>query len=265
MQARPQPGYQPLRVSWGATLHADASKNIGHSIYTTGIYDLAVSETLVRLLDPGVTALDAGANIGYMSVLLAVAGAGRVWAFEPHPELFPILTRNASAWPTIQPQATALGATSGTAQLALPNDFTTNDGLARIVEAGGAEPTVSVPITTLDAVLGTTAARVLKVDVEGHELAVLHGAAEALRAQRITHIVYEDHVGPTSAVTAHLRDLGYTIFALGWTLTGVRLVPAEHGRAAAEYEAPNYLATLEPADAQRRCAPRGWRVLRRLG
>ena len=55
---------------------ADSTKTIGQSIRTTGLYDLAVSEVLARLIDPGDTVVDAGANVGYMTVL-AAAAAGR--------------------------------------------------------------------------------------------------------------------------------------------------------------------------------------------
>ncbi len=47
-----------------------------------------MSEVLARLIDPGDTVVDAGANVGYMTVLAAAAAGptGRVVAFEPHPE-----------------------------------------------------------------------------------------------------------------------------------------------------------------------------------
>ena len=58
--------------------------------------DLAVSEALWRLLDPGALALDVGANIGFMTNLMAWRSGpcGRVLAFEPHPEVFRSLAEN---------------------------------------------------------------------------------------------------------------------------------------------------------------------------
>jgi hypothetical protein len=41
-----------------------------------------------------------------------------------------------------------------------------------------------VPITTLDAALGPSGVHGIKIDVEGHELAVLQGAAVLLRRER---------------------------------------------------------------------------------
>jgi FkbM family methyltransferase len=271
---RPAPeGIQPLAVAWGATVLADPSKHVGMSIHTTGIYDLAVSEVLIRLVDAGDTVVDAGANVGYMTVLGArLAGpSGQVHAFEPHPALFEVLTRNAGeaqragqASPVSLHDA-ALGARTGRAELVVPDGFEHNDGLARIrgVE-GGSEPSIDVRMTTIDEALGTTPIGVLKLDVEGLEHEVLTGASGALRAQSIRHVVFEDHDGPGSAVMTLLESAGYRLYAIGWSVGGLRIGDVRGVRLASVYEAPSYLATRDPAEVERRCSARGWRALRRL-
>src|SRR5688572_15513819 len=75
---RPTSSYRPLEVAWGARLLALDDEHIGRCLGTTGIYDLAVSEVLFRLIRRGDFVVDAGANIGYMSVLAATAGANVV-------------------------------------------------------------------------------------------------------------------------------------------------------------------------------------------
>ena len=72
---RPTSAYRRLTVAWGEQLLALDDEHIGRCLGTTGIYDLAVSELLFRLIHPGDLVVDAGANIGYMSVLAATAGA----------------------------------------------------------------------------------------------------------------------------------------------------------------------------------------------
>ena len=77
----PRSGYTPLPVAWGISVIADPAKMIGRSLFTTGIYDLAVSEVLARLIEPGDTVVDAGANVGYMTLLAGVAaGSSRTRA-----------------------------------------------------------------------------------------------------------------------------------------------------------------------------------------
>ena len=98
----PRAGYTEMRIAWGMSILADARKTIGRSIRTTGIYDLAVSEILARVVRPGDTVVDAGANVGYMTLLTAIAAgpSGKVMAWEPHPELFGVLKRNVSSLST---------------------------------------------------------------------------------------------------------------------------------------------------------------------
>ena len=125
----PAAGFAPLTTSWGARVIADPTRAIGRSIVTTGVFDLAVSELLARLIAPGDTVVDAGANVGYMTVLAATAaGRGRVIAFEPHPDLFPVLRQNAEYAARfgcrVEPRQAALSDAPGTAALRVPSIFT---------------------------------------------------------------------------------------------------------------------------------------------
>ncbi|HLG54686.1 MAG TPA: FkbM family methyltransferase [Vicinamibacterales bacterium] len=265
----PSPGYTSLPVAWGAFVIADPAKMIGKSIFTTGVYDLSVSEILARLIEPGDTVVDAGANVGYMTMLAGIAAGptGQVVSWEPHPELFSVLQQNVTTLRRIQGTAeidirnAALGQTSGSAELVLPAHMESNDGLAYIGERSGSATSVTVALETIDGVIGTTPIAVMKLDVEGTELAVLTGARQALDAGRIRHIVFEDHVGAGSDVTQLLAACGYRIFSIGWSVRGLQLSERPGERLAAEYEAPNYVASLAPDDLLQRCSAPGWSTL----
>ena len=58
----------------------------------------------MRLADRGDTAIDVGANIGYMSLVfaLSVGPQGRVFSFEPCPAVLPILSMNVNNWKSLQ-------------------------------------------------------------------------------------------------------------------------------------------------------------------
>ena len=144
---RPTSAYRRLPVAWGEHLLALDDEHIGRCLGTTGIYDLAVSELLFRLIEPGDLVIDAGANIGYMSVLAATAGA-HVIAFEPNPALLPILRQNLGKRGEVRP--VALGARRHTAVLIPPDPAAHNNGLGRL--GSDAEPgAVPVQVETLDA------------------------------------------------------------------------------------------------------------------
>ena len=264
------PGYVPIPTSWGGHVIADPTRTIGRSLVTIGVYELAVSEALARLISPGDTVVDAGTNVGYMTVLASVAAgpAGRVISFEPHPELFAIAERNVAAIrgqldvaQTDLHQA-AVGERSGTAQLQVPPDFSYNDGVSRIAPPGSsAGGSVTVAVESLDDALGDRSAAVLKMDVEGFEPQVLRGAARALADGRIRHVIFEEHDIANSDVARLLRAAGFRLFSLGWVLRGPKVQPVESGSLAKDYEPPNYIATLDPAELLARFQPRGWLVL----
>lgn len=255
----PTSSIRTLEAAWGGRLLAHDDDHIGQCLATTGIYDLGVSELLFRLIHPGDLVVDAGANIGYMSVLAATAGA-RVISFEPNPELIPILRQNVGASGDVR--AVALGARQKTSVLITPHASARNMGLGRLGnegESGG----VMVQVETLDDALQERSVALLKLDIEGAEYAALEGAANALKERRIRHIVFEDHHGANSSVMGLLLGYGYAIYSIGWTLAGPRLgdrmTPPSH----AHFEAPSYLATLSSDEALTACGKRGWRALRK--
>ncbi len=86
-------------------LEIDASETIGMAITKIGVYDAIVPEAILRLCDPGETALDIGANIGMNTGALALAAgpAGRVIAYEPHPKLHGGLQATIGRWAEVTP------------------------------------------------------------------------------------------------------------------------------------------------------------------
>ena len=275
MRDTPSAEYESLRAAWGIEMLACPAEHLGRCLSTTGVYDLAVSELMFRLLQRGDVVVDAGANIGYMTLLAAVAAGprGRVIAFEPNPHLFPILRQNVEtarrhlAMAPVDLRQTALGAHHHTTALVLPDPSGGNNGLSYIP----AEPispkraeTASVQVETLDAALDGQTVAVAKVDVEGYERQLFEGAAGALGSHRIRHLVFEDHQGTGSPAATFLADAGYTLFSIGWSMRRPLLAQVGAGHSLSQaYEAPSYLATVDPNGALRACRPSGWRALRR--
>jgi FkbM family methyltransferase len=265
----PRSGYTALPVAWGISVIADPAKMIGRSLFTTGIYDISVSEVLARLIKPGDTVVDAGANVGYMTLLAGVAAgsSGRVLSWEPHPELFAVLQRNVTALRAragaaeIGIRNAALGPEPGRAELILPSYMDANDGVAYIGDPAGSGQSMTVTVETVDEVVGDSRIAVMKLDVEGAELGVLTGARRALGDGRITHIIFEDHVGADSPVGRVLVANGYRLFSLGWSIRGLHLGEDPHERLATDYEAQSFVASLEPQQVVDACRTQGWMTL----
>lgn len=256
-------------MPWGSVLTVNPNETIGSSVWTTGIYDIAVSELLYRLLPIGGHALDAGANIGYMTNLMATKSgkSGTVHAFEPHPVVGQRLRDNVAALPkartaTVQVHPVALSDKPGTAKLVLPENFADNEGIGYLASdaSDASAQGYDVPTMTLDGLFPSGRFDVMKMDVEGHEASVLRGATRLLHEHAIRHIVFEEHDGPASEPCKILQAAGYTLFQVGWHLRGLILADLSAPRVCKTYEAPSYLATLEPSDAVQAAKPSGWQI-----
>jgi FkbM family methyltransferase len=155
----------------------------------------------------------------------------------------------------------ALGPEPGRAELVLPAHMDANDGVAYIGDSAKGARSVTVAVETLDEVVGDSQIAVMKLDVEGAELGVLTGGRRALGESRITHIVFEDHVGADSPVARTLVANGYRIFSLGWSVRGLHLGEDPHERLATDYEAQSLVASLEPDVVVSACRAQGWSTL----
>lgn len=265
--AAPPTGPAAVQLPWGATLTVNPGETVGRAVWTTGVYDIAVSEVLYRLVPFGGRAIDAGANVGYMTSLLAakVGPPGRVESFEPHPVLGQRLRDNVRhAAAAVEVHALALSDAAGVARFVLPAGFSCNEGIGHLARGNQPpapdETTIEVPTATLDGLFPNDRFDVLKLDVEGHEAAVLRGARGLLGRGAVRHVVFEDHAIATSEAAEILHAAGYAVFQIGWALRGPVLAGLAAPRLCRAYEAPSYLATLDPAGATAALAPRGWRI-----
>jgi FkbM family methyltransferase len=139
-----------------------------------------------RILRPGDRAVDVGANIGYVTMLLSewVGPQGRVYSFEPVPDTFDLLRHNVRALDLRNVELSNCGLSSSEreAWMRIPNYSNGGENLyeARIEEGapGGAEGrVVNVRLRRLDDILpADEPVRFVKIDAEGHEREVLHGA-----------------------------------------------------------------------------------------
>jgi FkbM family methyltransferase len=259
-----------VRLDWDIEMEVGGDE-LGTAIWRAGVYEIAVSETVWRLLGPGDRAVDAGANIGYMTGLMArkAGPTGTVYAFEPHPEVFRELQENvrliaeADSTGTVHAFQVALSDRRWEPVLVCDPQFRSNRGTAHLGVADGSSiMTTDVKAAPLDDLLPEDQpVAVLKVDVEGHELSLFRGAEGLLRSGRIRNIVYEAHGEKAGDVREYLDSFGYRQFALGWRFSGLALGPPER-RLSRWYEPPNYLATLDP-DTPRKLALRGWTFWRK--
>ncbi|MBO8198748.1 FkbM family methyltransferase [Streptomyces smyrnaeus] len=166
----------------------------------------------------GGTAVDVGGWYGPWTRRLA-RRADRVVTLEPVPHLAHRL--RAAAPPHTEVLQAAASDHSGTATLWLPPDGRGDRGVSSLVRREVHQATLDVPCLPLDE-LGLTDVTLLKIDVDGSELAVLHGAeATVTRERPALFIELELRIQPLAPVLSLLSSLGYT----GWVLPAHSWVP----------------------------------------
>jgi FkbM family methyltransferase len=272
--------YRWVTVPWGLKMRVDLADDIGQVLATTGVNDLLVSEAIFRLLAKGETAIDVGANIGYMTGIMAVCvgNHGKVIAIEPHPKIYHELCEHVTGWEEagkISPGAVktinaAVSNKEGEATLIEPATFEGNRGrssLEKNFETAGSVVTSQAgrhrtKTLTLDS-LCSASERIdlLKVDVEGHEEEVFLGGLDLLRSRRLRDIVFEEFA-PYPAPTHRLLEAnGFEIFFLEERLYRPRLQEiGEHGKQP-QFAPPSFLATKDPKRLRDCFQSWGWRCL----
>jgi FkbM family methyltransferase len=177
---------------------------------TWGEHELYV---LDRIVAPGGTAIDVGANRGVFAYAFSRI-ADRVEAFEPNPDCAAFAQRMLAARARVH--ALALGDTNGRADLVVPvseQGEALHLGGSLGQAGGGHEETVRFPVEvrTLDSYRFEDV-RVVKVDVEGSELAVVEGGRQTIQRDRpalIVELLTGAHANPVAVTEQICASFGY--------------------------------------------------------
>ncbi|MCB0339678.1 MAG: FkbM family methyltransferase [Bdellovibrionales bacterium] len=271
-QGIPKPPHK-IKLPWGLEIEIDPTETIGRSLWRHGVYDLALTESLVRLTNPEDVSVNVGANIGYF-VGLSATKCSLVYGFEPHPLLFKELKRNCTSWEThpgigkICVFQQAISSHPGEASLIVPPHFAINRGVSFL---SGAQPDVKgeeiiVSAISLDGFFeDKQEPNLMIIDVECAEFEVLRGMSNLLRSGNLRDIFFEDYEGYPSKSCDLLESFGYRIFLLQKSMRGPNIVLPNSGAKVSSWEATNYLATNNPLRALERINPNGWSSLKKNG
>lgn len=183
----PPEGWAVLRLRRGFSLRLDLGDPVQRRLFFFGDYDERREADLIsRVLEPGEIFWDVGANLGYFTLLAAARlnHTGQVAAFEPSPRTFAVLRANVALNPFANIRLVNLAATDREGEALLYTAPGSADGRANLFRAG-ADQTESerVRTVTLDGWRehqGLPVPDIIKLDVEGAELAALIGARQTL-------------------------------------------------------------------------------------
>jgi FkbM family methyltransferase len=188
----------------------------------------SLAPVLEAFLRSGSTFVDVGANVGVYTAWASrcVGASGCVFAFEPVPATRQHLERVVAlnSLGNVRVVAKALGARPGTVDLwVVPQASGLTSAIAPVDESSARR--VEVPLSTLDDELsaaGGSSPTLVKIDVEGYEMAVLLGALRTLSAGDGPAVLFETQDDLLARAGVRFADIpvwfadrfGYRLFAL---------------------------------------------------
>ncbi len=219
-------------------------EHLGHDIDMESNGELWI----LRQLAPGSrTFVDIGANVGdWTASFLQLEAKARGWLVEPSETAATRLEARFQGDPRVQICRTAASDRSGNVTFFEEPNAGQTSSLTPGFSRGDAAQRV-VPAVTIDALItaqGLGTVDYLKIDAEGHDLHVLRGATETLRAGRIRAVQFEynrpwQQAGSTLAdAFSLLEGVGYEPFLL----KGSRLHRLPYGTYGEFFHYSNFVA-----------------------
>ncbi len=178
----------------GLTLHVNPDDRvITAAVIQAGYYEPLLTKLLLENVRAGDTVIDIGANIGYYTVLAAkkVGPRGRVIAFEPEPQAFSFLKRNAEVnrFTNIVAEQKAVSNASGIVKLYIARE---NLGDHRIFPSEPGRQAIEVQAVALDDYLPDgDPVHFIKIDTQGAEGLIFEGMQRTLRRHKNVRVALE--------------------------------------------------------------------------
>lgn len=174
------------RTNWGVL----AANRRSHTLLRGVFSEPLECAVVARLIKPGMTIVDVGANFGWYTLLAAsiVGPSGRVIALEPDPRPRKELARNIQLNPqfhNIEIVPKAASDVSGTVSFAMPKASALSHIRTDDEQSFIAAPNIAtVTLTELFRELQLGSVDFIKIDIEGAEPMALRGLAEELASGR---------------------------------------------------------------------------------
>lgn len=191
---------KPCKYGW--MLYSPGSPHIGKCFDFYGQYSESEVEIFRQYIPEGATSLDIGANIGSLTIPMALlcGDSGAVYAIESHIENYYTLCSN----------------------LSLNEQYNTKAINAFVSDSDAAQPTGSVwgsfisnkwgaPVVAVDQ-LGLDRCDFIKIDVDGGEINVLKSAKDTIKKYRPILYVENDQKERSEALIDYLFSIKYDVY-----------------------------------------------------
>lgn len=202
-------------------------RGISRTLLLFGERELEHKKMLEEVLEPGMSVLDIGANIGYYALmeLNLIGKTGNLIAVEPSPSNVDLLKRNLSlnGYLGVEVHNAAISNISGNKlfHLSSMSNLNTFHNIGTGIEHLSGE-SLNVQTFTVPEIMKGRHLDLIRMDVEGHEVEVLDGLLPAIENNEMSPmIIFETHLtryGPEHDITITLKRLfkaGYKARSVG--------------------------------------------------
>lgn len=217
----------------------------GRAILEDGVYEADSIHLLEKMIAPGMTFVDVGANVGQYSLVCSrlVGPTGKIYAIEPTPAVINLLEKNIAKNKLTNVQICRLAIIERNGEVDFYLSKTRRIGTSSVFENRRSRAgKIRIPCQTLDAFAadkGLGKIDVVKLDIEGSEYAAIQGAPGIFAGENppIIFIEFNEYMlrraGRSCAeLYGLLSELGYALFR-------------PDGRGAIRYELEEALAQSE--------------------
>ena len=205
-----------------------------------GYYELAETYCLRRLLKPGMTVVDIGANVGYFSTHAKrfMRGTGRVIAYEPNPVTHDILMDNfmLNGMSDMRDvRCMAMGNSLGNARFWVAQKHPANSSFfehcATHIFRDEKLTEIIVGQTTIDQEFSGMDVDFMKIDAEGSEPEIFEGGHQVFSRKNAPHILMEYYrpFYPDKAqlLIEKILSYGYTFYRIKRNGVPIPVLPQE--------------------------------------
>jgi len=214
----------------GSAMHVDSrDTGVAPFLLEWGIYEKYVTEIFKKLVRKGTVVVDVGANIGYYTLLAArlTGEKGKVYAFEPDPYNYGLLCKNIELNGYRNVIAAQKAVFSKSVRIPLFLDKKNLGAHSLSAENVDKADSIMIDALSLDDYFKEINSKIdiVKMDVQGSEMAVLEGMANTINQNRNIEIITE--FWPTGLRNAHvsprgflekLTEYGFALYQIGRTV-----------------------------------------------
>jgi FkbM family methyltransferase len=192
-----------------------------------GVWEMWITEAMIRILKPGMNCIDLGTNFGWYSLLMAhlIGSNGKLIGVDANPRMVELCSRTMSVNGFLDRSTIKHAAITDYSGVATFNNLNLYMGSGSLKNMGDTAAqfndsmtSITVPAMTLDQLIDEKQFDFIKIDCEGAEPGIVRGGRRMLSLPKVQiFIEYAPNFyasGEAVEMISTFEELGYEFFAI---------------------------------------------------